>query len=107
VGLDGHDRGVKVVARCLRDAGMDVLADMEALFDGVDLETISVSMTINPSAWILLAMYAALAEKRGFVRAPRRSTRWPSRSPTPSPTSRRCAGRAWRWTSSPRGWPST
>jgi methylmalonyl-CoA mutase cobalamin-binding domain/chain len=25
VGLDGHDRGVKVVARCLRDAGMDVI----------------------------------------------------------------------------------
>jgi methylmalonyl-CoA mutase C-terminal domain/subunit len=25
VGLDGHDRGVKVVARCLRDAGMDVV----------------------------------------------------------------------------------
>ena len=25
IGLDGHDRGVKVVARCLRDAGMDVI----------------------------------------------------------------------------------
>ncbi len=25
VGLDGHDRGIKVVARCLRDAGMDVV----------------------------------------------------------------------------------
>ncbi len=25
VGLDGHDRGVRVVARCLRDAGMDVI----------------------------------------------------------------------------------
>src|SRR5438105_13355226 len=25
VGLDGHDRGAKVVARCLRDAGMDVI----------------------------------------------------------------------------------
>jgi len=25
VGLDGHDRGIKVVARCLRDAGMDVI----------------------------------------------------------------------------------
>ncbi|OHC83180.1 MAG: methylmalonyl-CoA mutase [Rhodospirillales bacterium RIFCSPLOWO2_12_FULL_67_15] len=44
---------------------VDTLADMEALFDGIDLETISVSMTINPSAWILLAMYVALAEKRG------------------------------------------
>ncbi len=45
---------------------IDTLADMEALFDGIDLEKISVSMTINPSAWILLAMYAALAEKRGL-----------------------------------------
>jgi methylmalonyl-CoA mutase N-terminal domain/subunit len=45
---------------------VDTLADMEALYDGIDLENISVSMTINPSAWILLAMYAALAEKRGY-----------------------------------------
>jgi methylmalonyl-CoA mutase cobalamin-binding domain/chain len=45
---------------------IDTLADMEPLFDGIDLETISVSMTINPSAWILLAMYVALARKRGL-----------------------------------------
>ena len=45
---------------------IDTLADMEALFDGIDLENISVSMTINPSAWILLAMYVALAQKRGL-----------------------------------------
>jgi len=45
---------------------IDTLADMEALLDGIDLEKISVSMTINPSAWILLAMYIALAEKRGY-----------------------------------------
>ena len=45
---------------------IDTLADMEALFDGIDLEKISVSMTINPSAWILLAMYVALAKKRGI-----------------------------------------
>ena len=44
---------------------VDTLADMQALFDGIDLETISVSMTINPTAWILLAMYVALAEARG------------------------------------------
>ncbi len=44
---------------------VDTLADMEALFDGIDLEKISVSMTINPTAWILLAMYIVLAEKRG------------------------------------------
>ena len=45
---------------------IDTLADMEHLFDGIDLEQISVSMTINPSAWILLAMYVALAQKKGY-----------------------------------------
>jgi methylmalonyl-CoA mutase cobalamin-binding domain/chain len=45
---------------------IDTLDDMEALFAGIDLEKISVSMTINPTAWILLAMYVALAESRGF-----------------------------------------
>jgi len=45
---------------------VDTLADMEALYDGIDLENISVSMTINPSAWILLAMYVALGKKRGI-----------------------------------------
>lgn len=45
---------------------IDTLADMEALFEGIDLENISVSMTINPSAWILLAMYVVLAQKRGY-----------------------------------------
>jgi methylmalonyl-CoA mutase N-terminal domain/subunit len=44
---------------------VDTLADMEALFDQIDLEKISVSMTINPSAWILLAMYIVLAQNRG------------------------------------------
>jgi 2-hydroxyisobutanoyl-CoA mutase large subunit len=45
---------------------VDTLADMELLFEGIDLENTSVSMTINPTAWILLAMYVALAEKRGY-----------------------------------------
>ena len=45
---------------------IDTLADMEALLEGIDLEAISVSLTINPSAWILLAMYIALAQKRGY-----------------------------------------
>jgi methylmalonyl-CoA mutase cobalamin-binding domain/chain len=45
---------------------IDTMADMELLFDGIDLERISVSMTINPSAWILLAMYIAVAQKRGL-----------------------------------------
>jgi methylmalonyl-CoA mutase N-terminal domain/subunit len=45
---------------------IDTMADMDLLFDGIDLENISVSMTINPSAWILLAMYVAVAQKRGL-----------------------------------------
>jgi methylmalonyl-CoA mutase N-terminal domain/subunit len=45
---------------------IDTLADMELLYDGIDLENISASMTINPSAWILLAMYIAVAQKRGL-----------------------------------------
>ena len=45
---------------------IDTLADMEALLEGIDLEKISVSLTINPSAWILLAMYVALAQARGY-----------------------------------------
>ena len=40
---------------------IDTLADMDALLDGIDLENISVSLTINPTAWILLAMYVVLA----------------------------------------------
>jgi len=47
-------------------AAVDTLADMEALFDGIDLTKISVSMTINPSAWILMAMYIAVAQNRGY-----------------------------------------
>ena len=45
---------------------IDTLADMEALLDGIDIENISVSLTINPTAWILFAMYVVLAQKRGY-----------------------------------------
>jgi methylmalonyl-CoA mutase N-terminal domain/subunit len=49
----------------LEGVAIDVLDDMEALFADIDLESISVSMTINPTAWILLAMYVAVADERG------------------------------------------
>jgi methylmalonyl-CoA mutase N-terminal domain/subunit len=45
---------------------IDTLDDMEALFQGIDLTKISGSMTINPTAWILLGMYVALAQSRGY-----------------------------------------
>src|SRR6185312_13151244 len=50
----------------IRQGQTGLSADFEALYDGIDLENISVSMTINPSAWILLAMYVAMAKKRGL-----------------------------------------
>jgi methylmalonyl-CoA mutase cobalamin-binding domain/chain len=65
MGLDSDDEmSLGEVGR--EGVAIDVLPDMAALFDGIDLETISVSMTINPSAWILLAMYVAVAEDRGY-----------------------------------------
>src|ERR1700691_5423596 len=45
---------------------VDVLEDMEQLFEDINLEEISVSMTINPTAWILLAMYIVVAQNRGY-----------------------------------------
>lgn len=44
---------------------IDSLKDMELLFEGIPLETITTSMTINATASILLAMYIALAKKQG------------------------------------------
>ena len=44
---------------------IDTLADMETLFDGIPLDKVSTSMTINASAAVLLAMYIAVAEKQG------------------------------------------
>ncbi len=45
---------------------IDTLADMEALFDGIPLDQVSTSMTINAPAAVLVAMYAAVAEKQGI-----------------------------------------
>src|SRR5512138_2029931 len=45
---------------------IDSLADMEILFDGIPLDKVSTSMTINSTAAILLCMYIAVAEKQGF-----------------------------------------
>lgn len=44
---------------------IDSLADMEALFDGIPLDKVSTSMTINGPAAVLLAMYVVVAEKQG------------------------------------------
>ena len=44
---------------------IDSLEDMEVLFKGINLETVSTSMTINATGFILLALYVALAKKQG------------------------------------------
>ncbi|NLK34036.1 MAG: methylmalonyl-CoA mutase family protein [Gracilibacteraceae bacterium] len=44
---------------------IDSLKDMEILFDGIPLDKVSTSMTINAPASVLLAMYIAVAEKQG------------------------------------------
>ncbi len=41
------------------------VADMETLFDGIPLETVTTSMTINATAAVLLALYVAVAKKQG------------------------------------------
>ena len=67
MGYDSDDpRSLGEVGR--EGVAVDTIEDVEALFDGIDLERISVSMTINPTAWILLAMYVAVAEARGYDR---------------------------------------
>jgi methylmalonyl-CoA mutase N-terminal domain/subunit len=44
---------------------IDSLEDMEALFDGIPLEKVSTSMTINATAAILLCLYVAVAKRQG------------------------------------------
>lgn len=47
---------------------IDTIEDMDDLFDGIPLDQVTVSMTANASAAVLLAMYVALADKRGIPR---------------------------------------
>lgn len=64
MGLDSDDpTSAGEIGRC--GVAVDTLADMEVLFAGIDLETITTSMTINAPAAILVAMIAAVAEKQG------------------------------------------
>jgi methylmalonyl-CoA mutase N-terminal domain/subunit len=53
---------------------IDSLADMETLLDGIPLELVSTSMTINAPAAILLALYVAVARKQGVAPAELRGT---------------------------------
>jgi methylmalonyl-CoA mutase N-terminal domain/subunit len=54
------------VGKC--GVAIDTLKDMEILFEGIPLDKVTTSMTINPPASILLAMYIVAAEKQGLRR---------------------------------------
>ena len=68
--LMGYDSDAPIsrgeVGKC--GVAVDTLKDMEILFDGIPLHEVTTSMTINPPASILLAMYIAVAEKQGVDR---------------------------------------
>lgn len=53
---------------------IDSLQDMEDIFDGIPLDKVSTSMTINAPAAVLLAMYVATAEKKGIAAKDLRGT---------------------------------
>ncbi|MFQ5510429.1 MAG: methylmalonyl-CoA mutase [Candidatus Krumholzibacteriia bacterium] len=60
-----HGRALGEVGKC--GVAIDSMRDMEILFDGIDLNKITTSMTINGPAIIVLALYAANAQKRGVA----------------------------------------
>jgi methylmalonyl-CoA mutase N-terminal domain/subunit len=62
-----HPFATGEVGKC--GVAVDTLRDMEIIFDGIPLEKVSTSMTINPPAAILLAMYIVVAEKQGVSQA--------------------------------------
>ena len=53
---------------------IDTLADMETVFDGIPLDEVSTSMTINAPASVLLAMYIAVGDRQGVDREQLRGT---------------------------------
>ena len=94
-----HARSLGEVGR--EGVAIDSLADMETLFDGIPLDDVSTSMTINSPAAILLAFYVCVGEEQGVPRdrSAARSRRTSSRSTSrrrsrSSRPSRRC-GSSW------------
>jgi methylmalonyl-CoA mutase N-terminal domain/subunit len=67
-----HERALGEVGR--EGVAIDSLADMEQLFEGIPLDAVSTSMTINAPAAILLAFYIGVAEEQGVDRARLRGT---------------------------------
>lgn len=65
MGLDSdHPKSIGEVGRC--GVAVSSLEDMEILFDGIPLDKVSTSMTINGPAAVIFAMYTVVAEKRGI-----------------------------------------
>ena len=73
IGLDSdHSLSIGEVGKV--GVAIDSLQDMEMLFDGIPLNKVSTSMTINAPASVLLAFYIALAEKQGVAKDKLRGT---------------------------------
>ena len=75
-----HELSLGEVGKC----GVNVtsLADMEALFDGIDLAGITTSMTINSPASMIFAMYLVVAEQQALRRGSGQGAAWQSLSGT-------------------------
>jgi len=66
IGMDSDDpNAVAEIGQV--GVAIDSLADMEEMFDGIPLDRVSTSMTINAPAPVLVAMYLAVAEKQGVA----------------------------------------
>ncbi|WP_363466024.1 acyl-CoA mutase large subunit family protein [Halogeometricum borinquense] len=72
----GYDSDAAMAAGEVGKAGVaiDTLRDMEVVFDGIPLDEVSTSMTINAPAGVLLAMYIAIGDKQGVPREQLRGT---------------------------------
>jgi methylmalonyl-CoA mutase N-terminal domain/subunit len=72
----GYDSDAAMAAGEVGKAGVsiDTLADFETVFEGIPLDEVSTSMTINAPAVVLLAMYIAVGDKQGVDREALRGT---------------------------------
>jgi methylmalonyl-CoA mutase N-terminal domain/subunit len=72
----GYDSDAEMAAGEVGKSGVaiDTLADMETVFDGIPLDEVSTSMTINAPAAVLLAMYIAVGDQQGVDREQLRGT---------------------------------
>jgi methylmalonyl-CoA mutase N-terminal domain/subunit len=72
----GYDSDAAMAAGEVGKSGVaiDSLHDMETVFDGIPLDEVSTSMTINAPASVLLAMYIAVGDKQGVDREELRGT---------------------------------